>query len=76
MKYFVNLNFFFFIDRSDWETFEPYTNVLWLHYLADKMSKKKTLINREKKFETKLKGFMRHAKKCSSAAEIVHEFFG
>lgn len=24
-------------NRNDWEKFTPYTNVLWLHYILDKM---------------------------------------
>lgn len=23
--------------RNDWQQFEPYTNILWLHYTLDKM---------------------------------------
>lgn len=23
--------------RNDWQKFEPYTNILWLHYVLDKM---------------------------------------
>ena len=23
--------------RNNWQTFEPYTNILWLHYTLDKM---------------------------------------
>ena len=61
--------------RNDWEPFEPHTNVLWLHYLADKMLKKKKYPIKDKEIETKLKRFLRQARKCSSATEITYEFF-
>lgn len=63
------------INRNDWETFEPHSNVLWLHYLADKMLKKKKYDAKDKDTETKLRRFLRQARKCSSATEIVEEFF-
>ena len=65
-----------FLDRNDWETFEPYTNALWLHYLADKLLKKKKYHRKEKDVESDFKKFLRQAKKCSSATELVFEFFG
>lgn len=61
--------------RNDWEQFEPHTNALWLHYLADKMLKRKKYPNKDKDMEAKLKRFLRQARKCSSATEIVQEFF-
>jgi len=65
----------FLINRNDWETFEPHSNVLWLHYLADKMLKKKKYAAKDKDTETKLRRFLRQARKCSSATEIVEDFF-
>ncbi|KAK2572320.1 Serine/threonine-protein kinase haspin [Acropora cervicornis] len=62
--------------QNDWETFEPYTNALWLHYLADKLLKKKRYHRKEKDVESDFKKFLRQAKKCSSATELVFEFFG
>ena len=66
---------YFLINRNDWETFEPHSNVLWLHYLADKMLKKKKYAAKDKDTETKLRRFLRQARKCSSATEIVEDFF-
>jgi len=62
-------------NQNDWEPFEPYTNALWLHYLADKLLKKKKYPKKDKEIETKLKRFLRQAKKCSSATEIVQDCF-
>lgn len=62
-------------NKNDWEPFEPHTNVLWLHYLADKMLKKKKYQEKDKEMETQLKMFLRKARKCSSATDIVHELF-
>jgi len=70
------INVFFLLDRNDWEPFNPHTNALWLHYLTDKLLKKKTKIKaKDKVIETKLKRFLRQAKKCSSATEIVQDCF-
>lgn len=66
---------FVLFDRNDWEPFEPHTNALWLHYLADKLLKKKKYPKKDKEIETKLKRFLRQAKKCSSATEIVQDCF-
>nr|XP_058961650.1 uncharacterized protein LOC131788578 [Pocillopora verrucosa] len=62
-------------NKNDWEPFEPHSNVLWLHYLADKMLKKKKYPRKDKETETQLKMFLRQARKCSSATDIVHELF-
>jgi len=62
-------------NKNDWEPFEPHTNSLWLQYLADKMLKKKKYLTKDKEIEARLKRFLRQAKKCSSATEIVQEFF-
>lgn len=65
----------YYFNRNDWEQFEPHTNALWLHYLADKMLKRKKYPNKDKDMEAKLKRFLRQARKCCSATEIVQEFF-
>lgn len=65
----------YYFNRNDWEQFEPHTNALWLHYLADKMLKRKKYPNKDKDVEAKLKRFLRQARKCCSATEIVQEFF-
>ena len=31
------LQYTIYISRDDWEGYHPYSNVLWIHYIADKL---------------------------------------
>lgn len=35
--FYQNTDFLNYLRRNNWQTFEPYTNVLWLHYTLTKM---------------------------------------
>lgn len=59
--------------RNKWDHFEPVTNVLWLHYLADKMLKSKSFAVQEKAIEAKMKRFLRQARRYRSAAEMIED---
>lgn len=68
-------NYFFFLCRSKWINFEPFTNVLWLHYLLDKCLKavyyhrKNTKVH--KKYTNILKVWFNEVMESSSATHFV-----
>ncbi|KAJ2950917.1 hypothetical protein O0L34_g5286 [Tuta absoluta] len=60
---------------NEWKKFEPYTNVLWLHYTVDKMITalryKHTNTRTHKQFINKLKGIKQRVLGYGSAAQFV-----
>lgn len=60
---------------NDWKNFEPYTNILWLHYTVDKMITalryKRTNTKIHKHYIEKLKGIKNRILDYKSAAEFV-----
>ncbi|XP_063826481.1 MATH and LRR domain-containing protein PFE0570w [Ostrinia nubilalis] len=61
--------------RNDWKNFEPYTNILWLHYTVDKMITalryKRTSTKIHKHYIAKLKGIKNRILDYGSAAQFV-----
>ncbi|XP_072024895.1 serine/threonine-protein kinase haspin-like [Amphiura filiformis] len=62
---------------NNWEPYEPHTNVLWLHYLADKLINSKTYQDSDTKAHKSalatLRSFYRHLLSHSSAEQVVVE---
>ncbi|KAL0830338.1 hypothetical protein ABMA28_002531 [Loxostege sticticalis] len=60
---------------NDWKNFEPYTNILWLHYTVDKMITalryKRTNTKIHKHYIAKLKGIKNRILDYGSAAQFV-----
>ncbi|CAB3221737.1 unnamed protein product [Arctia plantaginis] len=60
---------------NDWKNFEPYTNILWLHYTVDKMITalryKRTNTKIHKHYIDKLKGIKSRILDYGSAAQFV-----
>ncbi|XP_052754790.1 protein PF3D7_1417600 [Galleria mellonella] len=60
---------------NDWKNFEPYTNILWLHYTVDKMITalryKRTNTKIHKHYIAKLKGIKNRILEYRSAAQFV-----
>ncbi|XP_060801432.1 uncharacterized protein LOC106137006 [Amyelois transitella] len=60
---------------NDWKNFEPYTNILWLHYTVDKMITalryKRTNTKIHKHYIAKLKGIKNRILNYGSAAQFV-----
>ncbi|KOB78541.1 putative serine/threonine-protein kinase haspin-like protein [Operophtera brumata] len=60
---------------NDWKSFEPYTNILWLHYTVDKMITalryKRTTTKIHKHYIDKLKGIKERLLDYKSATEYV-----
>lgn len=73
--YTVYLYFHYVIFRNNWRKFEPYTNVLWLHYILDKMITavryKKKNLKIHKHAITKLKEFKDTILNYDSAYDFV-----
>lgn len=63
------------VYRNDWKNFEPYTNVLWLHYIVDKMITalryKRTNTKTHKQYIAKLKGLKDRTLSYGSATQFV-----
>ena len=60
--------------RNDWEKFCPYTNVLWLHYLADKLVYSTTAAIQSKQDKDTLRKFRKFLSEMldyGSAAEMT-----
>ncbi|KAJ2937804.1 hypothetical protein O0L34_g18585 [Tuta absoluta] len=61
--------------RNDWKIFEPYTNVLWLQYILDKMITEINYRNKDtethKEFINKLRGIKERILGYRSAAHFV-----
>lgn len=70
-----NTHIFVFVHRNDWKNFEPYTNILWLHYTVDKMITalryKRTNTKIHKHYIAKLKGIKNRILDYGSAAQFV-----
>ncbi|KAL5276373.1 GSG2 family protein [Megaselia abdita] len=65
--------------RNNWNNYEPYTNLLWLHYLADKMIKEVTYKQKSNKkhlnnINNTLKTYYDNLLKFNSAEEFVNTF--
>ncbi|XP_048584951.1 uncharacterized protein LOC5502014 isoform X2 [Nematostella vectensis] len=60
-------------NRDDWAAYKPYSNVLWLHYLTDKILNNKEYPNRNKTLEKKLKCVQQTLTDYQSAQEVVHD---
>ncbi|KAL0131659.1 hypothetical protein PUN28_002892 [Cardiocondyla obscurior] len=62
--------------ENNWQKFEPYTNILWLHYILDKMITmiryKKTNLKVHKKNIIKLKNFKDSILNYSSAYDFIN----
>ncbi|XP_026318948.1 putative serine/threonine-protein kinase haspin homolog isoform X2 [Hyposmocoma kahamanoa] len=60
---------------NDWKNFEPYTNILWLHYIVDKMITalryKRTNTKTHKQYIAKLKGLKDRILSYGSATQFV-----
>ncbi|KAJ8025700.1 Serine/threonine-protein kinase haspin [Holothuria leucospilota] len=61
-------------NKNDWETFNPHSNVLWLHYILEKLLKNKTYaVDPSKETLRELKTFGRHLLGYSSAEEVLRD---
>ena len=61
---------------NEWETFHPYTNVLWLHYITDKLLNSKTYQHgsdskAHRSAQAELRSFSRHLLSHESAEQVV-----
>lgn len=68
-----------YLSRNKWDKHEPYTNVLWLHYLADKMIKEVTYKQKTNKkhlsnLTNTLKTYYDNVLKFKSAEDFVNNF--
>ncbi|XP_038614870.1 serine/threonine-protein kinase haspin [Tachyglossus aculeatus] len=64
-------------NSNNWAQFHPYSNVLWLHYLADKFLtavsyKTKPSTSAMKAVQQQLKQFLKTVLNFSSATEVLH----
>ncbi|UYV68569.1 GSG2 [Cordylochernes scorpioides] len=64
-----------FAYRNSWEHFAPYTNVLWLHYLAYQLLYKIDFRHKKASHFTQLKSWYRKVLKFQSAEEFVLEHY-
>lgn len=69
----------FFCFSDDWQHFEPYTNVLWLHYILEKAitglryKNKKSKVHNE--YLEKIVYYKENILKCDSAKDFVLTYF-
>ena len=64
------------LSRSEWRGFHPYNNVLWLNYLATKVSIKAKLKGiSSKSWKRRLEPFIKKIKQNSSAKEVFFNVF-
>ena len=54
-------------NRNDWEAFNPYTNVLWIHYVTEK------LLEKLQQKGVKIKKFSSRVLEYHSCYEILFE---
>lgn len=66
-------------SRNDWQYFEPYSNILWLHYLLDKMENGLRYKNVKTKVHQghiqQIKKLKREILSYASAVEFVEAVF-
>ncbi|XP_033756912.1 uncharacterized protein LOC117339441 [Pecten maximus] len=61
-------------NGNDWEPFHPHTNILWLHYLADKLVRSKRYVRNSREDKSILREFRNFLKDIldyNSACELV-----
>ncbi|KAK4328817.1 hypothetical protein Pmani_000791 [Petrolisthes manimaculis] len=61
-------------NKNEWETFTPYTNVLWLHYLLDKMLTQCYYKNSKSKIHTKHRAELAQLKEMMLGYESATHF--
>ena len=62
--------------RSEWRGFHPYNNVLWINYLATKVSIKAKLKGiSSKTWKRRLEPFIKKIKQNSSAKDVFFNVF-
>jgi len=62
--------------RSRWDTFTPYTNVLWINYLTNKVSIKGKLKHiSSRSWKEKFKPYIQEILKYHSARELFMHVF-
>ncbi|KAK3878454.1 hypothetical protein Pcinc_016912 [Petrolisthes cinctipes] len=61
-------------NENEWETFTPYTNVLWLHYLLDKMLTECYYKNSKSKIHTKHRAELAQLKEMMLGYESATHF--
>ncbi|XP_066279755.1 serine/threonine-protein kinase haspin-like isoform X1 [Branchiostoma lanceolatum] len=59
--------------RNDWKRHCPYTNVLWLHYLADKLLKKQYCRSNLRSWQQKLRYFKKQVLDCRTVAQVLKD---
>ncbi|XP_078589063.1 uncharacterized protein LOC144869549 isoform X2 [Branchiostoma floridae x Branchiostoma japonicum] len=62
-------------NQNDWKRHHPFTNVLWLDYLADKLLTKKFKSSKKclKPWEQKFRTFRKEVLKCRTVAQVLKE---
>ncbi|XP_016121917.1 serine/threonine-protein kinase haspin-like [Sinocyclocheilus grahami] len=62
-------------NNNCWSNYNPHSNVLWLHYLADKLLsmkyKSKAQSNQQRTLKSALKSFQSEILNCPSATEAL-----
>lgn len=71
---------YMFFCRNNWETFNPKSNVWWLHYLTDKLLRRKQYTRNTKNDQAifrEMRLLLKEMPNYSSACELVtcSEFF-
>ncbi|XP_022249240.1 uncharacterized protein LOC106465607 [Limulus polyphemus] len=65
-------------NQNEWESFHPFTNILWLHYLAEKLVNSKKYKSRSKNHRValgQLRSLMSTLLKFQSASDFIQESY-
>uniref|UniRef100_A0A8C5PPX7 Serine/threonine-protein kinase haspin n=2 Tax=Leptobrachium leishanense TaxID=445787 RepID=A0A8C5PPX7_9ANUR len=65
-------------NKNSWSSYHPFSNVLWLYYLADKLLSAVTYVRKpssalQRRELRKIQDFRRNVRNCSSAKEALHK---
>ncbi|KAI8485608.1 Serine/threonine-protein kinase haspin [Branchiostoma belcheri] len=62
-------------NQDNWKRHHPYTNVLWLHYLADKLLNKKyrAIKKSQRQWQQKFRTFLKQVLACRTVAQVLED---
>ncbi|XP_078701432.1 serine/threonine-protein kinase haspin-like isoform X2 [Branchiostoma floridae x Branchiostoma belcheri] len=61
-------------NRDNWKQHHPYTNVLWLHYVADKLLHKKYRATKShRQWQQKFRTFRKQVLACRTVAQVLED---